>query len=70
MQRQKKHDNFGEDNTRTKKEHSGTIVIEYQHSGIPNKKLKSETFDDYQLAVLAELKPELQEKIRQVYPFP
>ena len=52
-----------------KKKHSGTVVIELNHRGIPDEELKPEEFDDHQLAVLAALAPELQEKIRQGCPF-
>lgn len=53
----------------TKKKHSGTIVIEFNHRGIPDEELLPEDFNDHQLAVLAKLKPELQEKIQQGCPF-
>ena len=51
-----------------RKEQSGTAIIELNHSGIPDSKLKPEKFDEWQEAVLAALSTELQEKIRKGCP--
>lgn len=52
-----------------KKKPMGTIVMELNHSGIPDDQLQAEEFDDLQKAVLASLQPEHQEKIRKGYPY-
>ena len=51
-----------------KKNQSGTIVIELNHSGIPDLELEPEPFDHQQLEVLEALDPALQEKIRKGCP--
>lgn len=53
---------------RKPKNSNGTVVIEFNHSGIPDDELKPETFDAQQLAVLAALPPERQEQIRKGCP--
>ena len=50
------------------KKQEGTLVMELNHSGISDKKLTPEVFDEHQLAVLALLPPDQQEKIRKGYP--
>lgn len=50
------------------KKQKGTIVMELNHSGIPDDELKPEEFDEHQLAVLAALSPDEQEKIRKGCP--
>lgn len=45
-----------------------TVVIEFNHSGIPDDELKPEEFDAQQLAVLAALPPDRQEQIRKGCP--
>ena len=51
-----------------KEKASGYVVIELNHSGIPDEKLKPETFSPHQEAVLAALPPERQEAIRRGCP--
>ena len=53
---------------RKTKNNSGTVVIEFDHSGIPDDELRPEEFDEQQLAVLAALPPERQEQIRKGCP--
>lgn len=53
---------------RKAKNSSGTVVIEFNHSGIPDAELKPEEFDDNQLAVLAVLPPDRQAEIRKGCP--
>ena len=50
------------------KKRNGTVVIEFNHSGIPDEELRPEVFDERQLAVLAALPPERQEQIRKGCP--
>ncbi len=50
------------------KNNTGTAVIEYNHSGIPDDQLKPEDFDERQLAVLAALPPARQAQIRKGCP--
>jgi hypothetical protein len=52
-----------------KKKPTGTIVMELNHSGIPDDQLQPEEFDDLQKAVLTALQPEHQEKIRKGCPY-
>lgn len=40
------------------------MLIEFNHSGIPDAELKPEKFNEQQIAVLAALKPEEREKIK------
>ena len=51
-----------------RKEQSGTVIIEHNHGGIPDSKLKPEKFDEWQESVLATLSSELQKKIRRGCP--
>lgn len=51
-----------------KKKRSGTIVIELNHSGIPDDQLKPEEFDEKQLCVLNALDRSFQDKIRRGCP--
>lgn len=51
-----------------KKKQSGTIVLELNHSGIPDAELKPEEFDEQQLAVLNVLDATFQDKIRRGCP--
>ena len=51
-----------------KKEQTGTIVMELNHSGIPDSELMPEEFDEQQLAVLNTLDSSFQEKIRRGCP--
>lgn len=53
---------------RKPKNSSETVVIEFNHCGIPDDELKPEEFDAQQLAVLAALPPERQEQIRKGCP--
>ena len=53
---------------RKPKNSNGTVVIEFNHSGIPDDELMPEEFDEQQLAVLAALPPERQEQIRKGCP--
>ena len=53
---------------RKPKNSNGTVVIEFNHSGIPDDELRPEEFDEQQLAVLAALPPERQEQIRKGCP--
>ena len=53
---------------RKPKNHDGTVVIEFNHSGIPDEELRPEEFDEQQLAVLTALPPERQEQIRKGCP--
>ena len=53
---------------RRPKNSNGTVVIEFNHSGIPDDELMPEEFDEQQLAVLAALPPERQEQIRKGCP--
>ena len=46
----------------------GTVVLEFNHSGIPDKDLKPEVFTQQQLTVLEQMEPALQKKIRRGYP--
>lgn len=48
---------------RKTKNNSGTVVIEFNHSGITDDELRPEEFDEQQLAVLVALPPERQEQI-------
>lgn len=50
------------------KANTGTIVMELNHSGIPDGELQSEEFSKQQLAVLEQLDPTEQKKIRQGCP--
>lgn len=51
-----------------KKKQTSTIVMELNHSGIPDSELKPEEFDEQQLAVLNALDSTFQEKIRRGCP--
>jgi len=53
---------------RKPKNNNGTVVIEFNHSGIPDEELRPEEFDEQQLAVLTALPPERQEQIRKGCP--
>ena len=46
----------------------GTIVVELNHSGIPDGELQPEEFSEQQLAVLEQLDPSEQKKIRRGCP--
>lgn len=42
----------------------GTVVLEFNHSGIPDADLKPEEFTQQQLIVLEQMEPAFQRKIR------
>ena len=46
----------------------GTVVLEFNHSGIPDADLKPEEFTQQQLIVLEQMEPAFQRKIRRGYP--
>lgn len=50
------------------KPRNGTVVVELNHSGIPDSELQPEAFCEQQLAVLRSLDPKVQEKINVGYP--
>ena len=47
-----------------KNKNSGTAIIEFNHSGIPDSKLKPEPFNERQEAILSALSADHQRKIR------
>lgn len=53
---------------RKPKNNSGTVVIEFNHSGIPDAELTPEEFDEQQIAVLTALPEERQAEIRKGCP--